>query len=65
MDSGEKGTNSVAVTIINSQREYWLSLGLNQRPVLKSAMLPTKLWGSANIELEMWPLERTKGFSNI
>ena len=39
-DSGEKGMNPVAMTIIIPQKEYWLSRGLNQRPpVLKSAML--------------------------
>ena len=48
MDSGERGMNPVAMTIINSQREYWLSWGLNQRPhVLESATLTTELWGSA------------------
>ena len=48
MDSGERGMNPVTMTIINSWKEYWQSLGSNQRPlVLKSAMLLTELWGSA------------------
>ena len=47
-DSGERGMNPVAMTIINHRKEYWPRLGLNQRPpVLKSATLPTELWGSA------------------
>ena len=42
MDSAERG-----MTIINFWKEYWLSLGSNQRPpVLKSATLSTELWGS-------------------
>ena len=46
--SGERGMNPVAMTIINPRKEYWLSRGSNQQPpVLQSAMLPTKLWGSA------------------
>ena len=44
---GERGTNSVAMTIINPWKEYWPSWGSNQRPpVLKFATLPTELWGS-------------------
>ena len=44
MDSSERGINPVAMTIINPQKEYWPSRGLNQRPpVLKSAMLPTAM----------------------
>ena len=31
-DSGERGMNPVAMTIINPWKEYWLSLGLNQPP---------------------------------
>ena len=47
-DSGERGMNPVAMTIINPRKEYWPSRGSNQRlPVLKSATLPTELWGSA------------------
>ena len=35
-DSGERGMNPVAMTIINPQKEYWPIRGLNQRPpVLK------------------------------
>ena len=48
MDSGERGMNPVAMTIINPRKEYWPSRGSNQRPpVLKSATLPTELWGLA------------------
>ena len=50
-DSGERGMNPVAMTIINPRKEYWPSRGSNQRPpVLKSATLPTELWGSAKSE---------------
>ena len=46
-DSGEGGMNPVAMTIINPRIEYWPSRGSNQRPpLLKSATLPTELWGS-------------------
>ena len=44
MDSGERGMNPVAMTIIDPQKEYWPSQGLNQQPLLKSAMLSTELW---------------------
>ena len=48
-DSGERGMNPVAMTIINPRKEYWPSRGSNQRPpILKSATLPTELWGSAH-----------------
>ena len=48
MDSGERGMNPVAMTIINPQKEYWPSRGSNQRPpVVKSAMLQNELWGLA------------------
>ena len=41
--------NPVGMTIINLRKGYWPRRGLNQRPpVLKSATLPTDLWGSAN-----------------
>ena len=47
-DSGERGMNPVAMTIINPQREYWQNWGSSQGPaVQKSAMLLTELWGSA------------------
>ena len=46
MDSDERGMNPVAITIINTWKEYWPCWGSNQRPpVLKSATLPTELWG--------------------
>ena len=32
MDSGERGMNPVAMTIINPRTEYWPSRGSNQRP---------------------------------
>ena len=45
-DIGERGTNPVAMTIINLLKEYWPSQGSNQQPpVLKSATLSTELWG--------------------
>ena len=47
-NSSERGMNPVAMTIINPQKEYWLNRGSNQQPpVLKSAMQPTELCGSA------------------
>ena len=47
-DGGERGMNPVPMTIINPWKEDWLSRGSNYRPpVLKSAMLPTELWGSS------------------
>ena len=43
--------NPVTMTIINLRKQLWLSRGSNQRPpVLKSATLPTMLWGSAIIQ---------------
>ena len=47
--NGERGINPVTMTIINPRKEYWLSRGSNQRPVLRSTTLPTLLllWGSA------------------
>ena len=43
MDSGQRGINPVAMTIINSGKEYWPSQGSNkQLPVLKSCALPTE-----------------------
>ena len=48
MDNAERKMNDVAMAIINPLKEYWPSRGSNQRPpVLKSADLPTELWGSA------------------
>ena len=48
MDSGDRGMNPVTMTIINPQKEYWLSRGSNQRPpALKFGMLQTELWGLA------------------
>ena len=45
-ESGGRGMNPVAMTIINPAKEYWLSRRLNQRPpILKSATLQTELWG--------------------
>ena len=47
-DSGERGMDPVAMTIIDIWKEYWPSWESNQLPpVVKSAMLPTELWGSA------------------
>ena len=50
MDNGERGTNSVAMTIINHQKKYWSSRGSNQRPpILKPCTLPAELWSSESI----------------
>ena len=52
MDSSQEGMNSVAMTIINHRKENWPSRGSNQRPpVLKSCMLSTELWDSAQAPL--------------
>ena len=49
-DSGEGGMNPVAMIIINSWKKYSLSQGSNhQLPVLRSATLPTELWGSIHV----------------
>ena len=49
-DSGERGVNPVAMTLISPRKEYWPSRESNERPpVLKSATLPTELWGSARL----------------
>ena len=46
--------NPVVMTIIDPWKEYWPSQGSNQLPpVLKSAMLPTELWGLAKIYIDM------------
>ena len=59
-DSSERGMNPVAMMIINPPKEYWVNRGSNQQPpVLKSAMLPTELWGSAK-----WNRIRMKPLSN-
>ena len=43
--------NPITMIIINPRKEYWPSRESNQRPpVLKSATLPTELWGSASDE---------------
>ena len=48
-NSGERGINPVTMIMINPLKEYWPSRGSNQRPpVLKSATLPSELWGSAD-----------------
>ena len=39
MDSGERGMNPVAMTIINPWKEYWPSPGSNQQPSNKRAMM--------------------------
>ena len=49
-DSSERGMDPVSMTIIHPRKENMPSQGSNQRPpVLKSAMLPTKLWGLATV----------------
>ena len=43
-DSGERGMNPVAMTVINPRKEYWPSRGSNQRPpVLNFGTLPAEL----------------------
>ena len=37
-DSGERGMNPVAMTIINPRKEYWPSRGSNQRPPVLSVL---------------------------
>ena len=47
MDSGERGMNPVAMTIINPRKGFGQARGSYQRPpVLKSCTLPTEHWGS-------------------
>ena len=54
-DSGERGMNPLATTIINPQKKYCPSWESNQRLlVLKSALLPTKLWGSAPLSFYLF-----------
>ena len=58
MDSSERKMNPVTMTIINPWNKYLPSRGSNQRPtVLKSAMLPTELWGSAVKKLVDFTIE--------
>ena len=46
--------NPVAMTIINPRKEFWPSRRSNQQPpILKSATLPTELWGSAKLKVEV------------
>ena len=45
MDSGGRGMNPVALTIINPRKEYWPSRGSYKRPpVFKSGKLPPERW---------------------
>ena len=59
MNSGERGMNPVAMTIINPGKEYWLNCGSNQgTPVLKSCTLPTEhgAWqGTAWLSCDVGP----------
>ena len=49
--------NPFAMTIFKPQKEYWPSWGSNlQPPVLKSATLPTELWGSVTQMKDKWEL---------
>ena len=43
MNSGKRGMNHVAMTIINPRKEYWPSQGSNQRPPVRY----TEQWDSA------------------
>ena len=56
MDSGERGMNPVAMTVINPRKECWPSWGSNQRRVLKCATLPA--------ELKMLDLTKLKAFAD-
>ena len=48
MDSGDRGMNPVEMTIVKPRKAYQPIRGSNKpTPVLKSATLPTQLWGSA------------------
>ena len=63
MDSGERGMNPVAMTIINPRKEYWQSRGSNQRPpVLKFATLTTELWDSARKRMKVCRKVTTMGY---
>ena len=54
MDSSERGMNSVAMTIINAQIEYWPNRGLNQKPPDLKLILLTELWGlGSNVEKKL------------
>ena len=57
--------NPVAMTIHNPRKEYWRSRGSNRgpRPVLKSATLPTDLWGSVIIRLGFVFTNKTEPFT--
>ena len=53
MGNCERGMNPVAMTIINSWKEYWPSLGSNQRPpVLKSALRNRQSYGGSAVMSE-------------
>ena len=53
-DSGERGIDPVALTIINPRKEHRLSPISSQRPPsLKSYTLPTELWGSAHYIMQI------------
>ena len=67
MDSGFRGMNLVAMTIINPRKEYWPNRGLsNQRlPVLKSATLPTELWGWALLTQSMTQIHNLHEFLSM
>ena len=47
-DKGERGMNPITIAIVNPQKKYWPSRGLNQRPVFKSCSPLTALWGLAS-----------------
>ena len=58
-NGGERGMNTVAVTIINPRKQYWLSWRSNQRPpVLKSATCKTMGY-SLKALLGIWLLPMT------
>ena len=59
--------NPVAMTIINTRKEYWPSRGSNQPPpVRKSSTLPTDLWARCFVfndaeKMKKWALSKHYG----
>ena len=57
--AGQTAVSEEWMAIINPRKEYWPSRGSNQRPpVLKSATLPTELFGSAGTST--WFMQSSK-----
>ena len=69
-DTCEKNSKKVVSGLgnksCNPRKEYWLIRGSNQRPpVLKSATLPTELWGSAHINDSLLLLRSCEAFREL